>query len=105
MIHIDCSDLPAVCSEGALNEQADSSKVVEAHRTILALYDQLITSATQLGLAALPCPLSTSEVATRSSTLEELHTKLSNETKDTFERRERLREGASIVTSILTQTR
>lgn len=90
-------------SQGALDERSDSSKVVDAHRNLLSVYDQLISTCTQLGLAALPCPVSESSLTIKASTLDEMHTRLSIETKETFERRERLREGSSIVTSILTQ--
>jgi hypothetical protein len=92
-------------SDHALEEGSDSSKIVEAHSAVLALYDQLISSATQLGLAAIPCPAADSMGGKKFSTIDDLHTRLSSETKETFERRERLREGTSIVTSILTQNR
>lgn len=91
--------------ENALDEGSDSNKIVEAHSAMIALYDQLISSATQLGLAALPCPVPESPTAKAASTIDELNARLSSETKETFERRERLREGVSIVTSILTQNR
>jgi hypothetical protein len=95
-----------VYSESALEEHSDSSKIVEAHRLILSLYDQLISSATQLGIAALPCPVPPESTTSKGiPTIDDLHSRLSSETKETFERRERLREGTSIVTSILTQSR
>lgn len=92
-------------SETALEEGSDSGKIVEAHRNVLSLYEQMISSATQLGLAALPCPVSEATSKNGASSIDELQTRLSSETKETFERRERLREGTSIVTSILTQSR
>jgi hypothetical protein len=91
--------------EGALDEHTDLKRVGEAHQMLIATYDQLLITATQLGLAALPCPISDGNAmsALKSSDLDEVHKALINETQGTFKRRERLREGTSMVTGILTQ--
>lgn len=91
-------------SEDALADHSDPRKVVEAHGNLLALYDQLVTFAAQSGLAAIPCAGEVSKTDASAKTIDELQERLAKETNIAFEKRERLREGASMVTSILMQS-
>ena len=91
-------------SENSLEADIDSESVLEAHKNLLTIYQELLIIATQSGLAAVPCPESGSLQGVKFDDQDTFHDKLVLEAQDTFKRRDTLREGASMVTSILMQS-
>ncbi|PWN32067.1 uncharacterized protein FA14DRAFT_84573 [Meira miltonrushii] len=101
--------------------------VVQAHKKLIEMIDQLLSNATQAGFSGLACPLSEEQTApvskvedtqmvdlqengqsknedTSNGEKEDINARFAAQSKDSYERRERLRESASMITNILAHT-
>lgn len=115
--------------EGVCTKQVDPRSVVSAHTLLLSTLDHLIATASQAGFAGLPCSKSPSandgddrdhriqpnegnaidpavnadeRGGLQNGTSGSIIARLAMQSRDTFERRERMRESVSAVTNILT---
>lgn len=113
-----------------MDDRISMDEVMKAHTNLIEMIDQLLSTATQAGFSGLACPSSEEEVApvskaedTLMTELQEngqsrtedalcgssnpqadLNARLAAQSRDSYERRERLRESAFMITNILSQT-
>lgn len=95
-------------SLNAYRKESDSGQVLAAHAELLALLDHLLTTLGQSGLGGLPCKPSGGPSSPKAEEGQSTQTtqaidsaSLGVMATSTFERRERLRESASMISNIL----
>lgn len=115
-----------------IDDSISMNEVVQAHTKLMEMIDQLLLTATQAGFSGLACPSLVSETETATipkvedtqmSDLQEndqvksgdaldggsipqdiMNVRFAAQSKDSYERRERVRESASMITNILAHT-
>lgn len=110
-----------------IDDRISMNEVVQAHKKLIEMVDQLLSTATQAGFSGLACPSSEEQSAAISKVEDtpmidlqengqgnnedslaedkaDMNARFAAQSKDSYERRERVRESASMITNILAHT-
>lgn len=100
-----------------IDDRISMDEVIQAHSNLIVMIDQLLSTATQSGFSGLACPSEGELIGSskaedismtdlqdkdrRNDQQDDINARFSAQSKEAYERRERLRESASMITNIL----